>query len=235
MYELVAILENNTPMKNILIEQLQRVLPVKMALPNELKLLYQWIEENNLYVDNKEGLRCGFLFPEKELQESWNNEGREGGTIIEFFAGGVENLKYWFGGEEDENVKSRLCVFGKSGADGSECALWLSESGQIKIVHSGSGSGSILTCVLAENFTDFIRLLAIGYDEICWDLDFPYPPNEKDKDFIVKPNIKFQNWVRNTFNVEIPKTALEIVKYPATMDDETSEDEFFNWYRTYTK
>lgn len=78
-----------------------------------------------------------------------------------------------------------------------------------------------------------MRLLAIGYDEICWDENFPFPPNEHNDDFIVRPNIKFQNWVKETFNVEIPKTALEIVKYPARMDEESSEDEFFNWYQKY--
>lgn len=40
----------------------------------------------------------------------------------------------------------------------------------------GSGSGSLLSCVLADNAVDFLRLLAIGYDEICWDEDFPFLP-----------------------------------------------------------
>ncbi len=220
-------------MKNTLIEQLENVLPKKIKLPYELKLLYQWIEENNFYKDNKNGLRYGFLFSDKELQESCTENGREGGTNIEFFASGVDNLKYWFGGNDNEEIKSRLCVFGQSGYDGSEVALWLSENEEVKIVHLGSGSGSILSCVLAENFIDFIRLLAIGYDEICWAEDFSYLPNEKNKDFFVKPNVQFQNWVKQTFEVEIPKTALEIVKYPATLLDKNSKDEFFNWYQKY--
>ena len=222
-------------MDNKLIDQLKKVLPDGMALPPELILLYQWIEENKLYVDNKEGHRFGFLFSEKELKESWTENERDGGTTIEFLAGGVDNLKYWFGGEENEDVKQRLCVFAQSGAEGSECALWLSDSGQLKIVHMGSGSGSMLSCILADNFVDFLRLLAIGYDEICWDENFPYPPNKNREDFIVKPNIKFQKWVKDTFNVKIPEIALEIVKYPATMDDENSEDEFFNWYQKYIR
>lgn len=220
-------------MNNLLINQLQNVLPKGMTLPKELIQLYQWIEENNLYVDNKNGYRIGFLFPENELKESWTDNEREGGTTIEFAAGEPENLKYWFGGKENEEIKQRLCVFAQSGAEGSETAFWLSENGQLKIVHMGSGSGSILTCVLADNFLDFIRLLAIGYDEICWDEEFPFPPNENNNDFIVKPNLKFQKWVKETFNVEIPKTALEIVKFPAKMDDENSEDEFFNWYQKF--
>lgn len=220
-------------MKNKLVKQLENVLPKGMYIPKELKLLYEWIEENNLYVD-REDCRYGFLFPEKELKESWTEDGREGGTDIEFFSGGTENIKYWFGGEENEEVKSRLCVFARSGADGSECALWKTNTGEIKVVHMGSGSGSTLSCVLADNMLDFIRLLAIGYDEICWDENYGIKPQEVE-DFIVKPNLKFQNWVKQTFKVDIPEIALEIVKYPATMDDESSEDEFFNWYQKYVK
>ncbi len=219
-------------MENKLISQLESVLPKGMDIPKELKLLYQWIENNNLYVD-RDDCRYGFLFPQKELKESWTEEGREGGTNIEFFCGGTENLKYWFGGEDAE-MKSRLCTFAQSGADGSECALWKTDSGEIKVVHMGSGSGSTLSCVLGENIVDFIRLLAIGYDEICWDEYFSMQPKEV-KEFVVKPNLKFQNWVKETFKVEIPKTALEIVKYPATMDDESSKDEFFNWSAKYVK
>jgi len=222
-------------MKNKLINQLESVLPKQMIVPKELKLLYQWIEEHNLFIDNKNGDRVGFLYPEKELKESWTETGRDGGTQIEFFAGGTENLKYWFGGEYNEELKSRLCIFAQSGAEGSECALWLNDNNELKVVHMGSGSGSILSCVLADNMTDFIRLLAIGYDEICWDENFSNLPNDNDDDFIVKPNIEFQEWVKTTFDVKIPRIALEVVKHPATMDDDNSEDEFFNWYQKYVK
>jgi len=222
-------------MKNKLINQLESVLPKQMIVPRELELLYQWIEDNNLFVDNKSGDRIGFLYPEKQLKESWTETGRNGGTQIEFAARGTENLKYWFGGEDNEELKSRLCVFAQSGAEGSECALWLNDDNELKVVHMGSGSGSILSCVLADNMTDFIRLLAIGYDELCWDENFSHPPNENDDEFIVKPNSEFQEWVKTTFDVKIPEIALDVVKYPATMDDENSEDEFFNWYQKYIK
>lgn len=216
-------------MTNQLIEQLKNLMPAGMQIPKEIEMLYQYIEENGLYEDGN-SVRYGYLYPDDELKASWTENQRDGGTMIQFYTGGTENLKYWFGGEENEEINRRLCVFAQSGAEGSECAFWLTDSGELKIVHMGSGSGSTLSCVLADNAVDFLRLLAIGYDEICWDEDFPYPPNERpDADMIVKPNIKFQNWVTETFGVDIPKTALEIVKYPAQMDDECSEDEFFNW------
>ena len=47
------------------------------------------------------------------------------------------------------------------------------------------------------------------------------------------PNLEFQNWVKLTFKVGIPETADKIVKHPANMDDEKSEDRFFNWCQKY--
>ncbi|WP_295152740.1 hypothetical protein [uncultured Campylobacter sp.] len=90
----------------------------------------------------------------------------------------------------------------------------------------GSGSGSIMTCVLARNGLDFLRLLAIGYDEICWDEDFSAPPNSDD--FIVHPNVKFQQWFKDTFKTTIPQTAFELLT-SAHMDDENPSDEFLIW------
>ena len=43
---------------------------------------------------------------------------------------------------------NRVCVFARTGGDGSMAALWLEPSGTQKIVHLGSGSGSTLVCVL---------------------------------------------------------------------------------------
>lgn len=212
-----------------LIQELQKALPNSMEVPEPLILLYRWIEENNFYIDTEEA-RIGFLYPERKMKESWTDEGRDGGTNIEFASTANYDFKYWFGKENDE-AKTRLCVIAQSGGEGSECALWLDSNDDIKVVHMGSGSGSTLMCILGDPI-DFIRLLAIGYDEICWDENYPFPPSEC-LDFIVKPNVKFLNWVKETFNVSIPDTALEIVKYPSTMSDEISEDEFFNWCKKY--
>lgn len=219
---------------NRLLKQLQNVMPKGMQIPKEIQMLYQYIEDNKLYVD-RNGYRYGFLYPENKLMENWYENERSGGTRITFYPGGTENLKYWFGCGENEELKQRLCVFAQTGDEGSESAFWLTDEGELKIIHMGSGSGSMLSCVLADNALDFLRLLAIGYDEICWDEDFPYPPNENPNgDMIVKPNTEFQNWVTQSFGVDIPRTALEIVKFPACMDDESSEDEFFNWIQKFT-
>ena len=216
---------------NILLQQLENALPKGMQIPEELRKLYQWIEDNGYYSEN-EGIRYGYLYPQDKLRESWKEEEREGGTDIAFSVlkniDREEVLENCYKKHKDE-VKRRLLVFAQSGADGSECALWLDDEGRTQIVHIGSGSGSVMTCILVKNALDFLRLLAIGYDEICWDEDYPLPPNSNKDNTFVYPNTQYQEWVQNTFHTTIPKIGLEVVT-PHSMDDEATDDPFLNWF-----
>lgn len=206
--------------------QIEQTLLPGMYIPKPIKLLFEWIEAHSLYVDTKNG-RLGFLFPEEDMKTSRTKVQRNGGTDISFASEGNVNMKYWFG-HENPSILNRICVFAKTGSEGSMAAFWLDDNGNQNIVHMGSGSGSSLVCVLAENSIDFLRLIAIGYEEICWSDHFQFPPNH-NSDFFVYPNTGFQNWVKATFNVSIPHTASEIVKYPCSMDDENPADKFAKW------
>ena len=224
-------------MENLLLKQLREALPQGMRLPSELEVLYAWIEANGFY-DDVGGRRRGYLYPQDRLQQSWSDDEREGGTDIVFFTDEPKNrdeeLRYWFYGEDRElaaEIKRRLCVFAGSGSEGSMCALWMDDAGETKIVHMGSGSGSTMTCVLTRNGLDFLRLLAIGYDEICWSEAFSSPPNSDEDELFVHPNEPFKQWVRERFKTTIPQTALEIAT-PADMDDDEPRDEFLIWIRS---
>ena len=216
---------------NILLQQLENALPKGMQIPEELRQLYQWIEDNGYYSEN-EGIRYGYLYPQDKLRESWKEEEREGGTDIAFSVlkniDREEVLENYYKKHKDE-VRRRLLVFAQSGADGSECALWLDDEGHTQIVHIGSGSGSMMTCILVKNALDFLRLLAIGYDEICWDEDYPFPPNSNKDNTFVHPNTQYQEWVQNTFHTTIPKIGLEVVT-PHNMNDEPITDPFLKWF-----
>jgi hypothetical protein len=196
-----------------------------MVVPEPLEQLFQWIEERGLYLDRPKG-RIGFLFPEEEMKAGWTDSGRPGGTNIDFYAEGDANLRHWFNKDSDE-ITSRLCVFCRTGGDGSTGAFWLDDQGQQRIVHLGSGSGSIMVCVLADDPVDFLRLLAIGYDEVCWG-GFDGPPNPGEE-FTVAPNDTFRDWVRTTFGVTIPAHGSEIVKHEADMGDAGTADPFCRW------
>ena len=218
-------------MSNILLQQLENALPEGMQIPEELRKLYQWIEDNGYYMDAK-GVRYGWLFPEDKIKESWTDNERIGGTMITFnvdeesYRNELLEIQYK---EHLDEVKRRLLVFARSGADGSECALWLDDEGRTQIVHIGSGSGSMMTCILVKNALDFLRLLAIGYDEICWDEDYPFPPNSNKDNTFVHPNTQYQEWVQNTFHTTIPKIGLEVVT-PHNMNDEPITDPFLKWF-----
>ena len=218
-------------MKNILLQQLENALPEGMQIPEELRKLYQWIEDNGYYMDAK-GVRYGWLFPEDKIKESWTDNERIGGTMITFnvdeesYRNELLEIQYK---EHLDEVKRRLLVFARSGADGSECALWLDDEGHTQIVHIGSGSGSMMTCILVKNALDFLRLLAIGYDEICWDEDYPLPPNSNKDNTFVHPNTQYQEWIQNTFHTTIPKIGLEVVT-PHNMNDEPITDPFLKWF-----
>ena len=221
---------------NILLQQLENALPKGMQIPEELRQLYQWIEDNGYYSEN-EGIRYGYLYPQDKLRESWKEEEREGGTDIAFSVlkniDREEVLENYYKKHKDE-VRRRLLVFAQSGADGSECALWLDDEGHTQIVHIGSGSGSMMTCILVKNALDFLRLLAIGYDEICWDEDYPLLPNSNKDNTFVHPNTQYQEWVQNTFHTTIPKIGLEVVT-PHNMNDEPITDPFLKWFLEVTE
>ena len=178
-------------MSNILLQQLENALPEGMQIPEELRKLYEWIEDNGYYTDS-DGVRYGYLYPEDKLRESWTDDERKGGTIIIFSMEPNpmrdETLECYFGNDSEE-ISRRLLVFCRTGADGSMGGLWVDDEGITRIVHLGSGSGSQMLCTLASNGLDFLRLLAIGYDEICWDDILSLPPNSNKEELQVEPNL----------------------------------------------
>jgi hypothetical protein len=211
-----------------LASQVKATLPSGMQLPHALEEVFAWIETEGTFIDRPTGERVGFLFPDAELKRSWTDTERQGGTVIEFSAQGNKHLRHWFGHERPA-VLSRLSVFARTGAEGSMAALWLSPDGEQKIVHLGSGSGSLMVCILAHDPIDFIRLLAIGYDEICWGQEFHSPPNADPSGLFIHPNTKFREWVEQTFQTVIPETGLEIVTHPDDMGAPESPDQFNRW------
>jgi len=144
-------------------------------------------------------------------------------------------------GDESPELAERMAAFIRTGGDGSYAGLWKDDSGRVSIVHQGSGSGSTLLCEMTDNPIDFLRLLAIGYEELCWEEVFDLTPDEAyrrgwsedEQDIPAGPArpVRFQRWVAESFGVAIPRTASEIVQSTAGMDDADSDDPFWNWIR----
>lgn len=86
----------------ILYEQLEKVLPPGMIIPEPLELLYKWIEDNETFIDREDGIRFGFLFSEEVFKKTRTETERSGGTNIEIVACGNSGLEHWFGHSREE-------------------------------------------------------------------------------------------------------------------------------------
>lgn len=142
-------------------------------------------------------------------------------------------------GEDDPSICERFAPFLRTGGDGSYGALWRDDAGKTKFVHHGSGSGSTMLCTLADDPVDFLRLLAIGYDELCWPDTFQKTPEEISAGYAAeddqhppfRPRHRMRAWVEATFGVRVPSTASAIVSSIADMDQDESDDPFWKWIR----
>ena len=122
-----------------------------------------------------------------------------------------DTMFYWFGFRD---VETKLGQFG-AGPDGSLYCFWDNGMGNYPIVHMGSEGNELK--ILASNFVDFLRLLAIGYDEIGFD-DLSKPPVEDCS------NVTFQNWVTEEFGVSIPSVG-SVITEPA----QSANPDFEKW------
>ena len=95
--------------------QLCEALPQGMHVPSELEAFYMWIEAKGFY-DDIYGRRCGYLYPQDQLRQSWSDGKRVGDTEIVFFTDELKNrdktLRYWFCGKDQA---ATLCI----------CAQWI--------------------------------------------------------------------------------------------------------------
>ena len=200
-----------------------------MELPEPIRQLYAWVAEHG-EIEGRGDELVGRLYTQRAMEKATTATHRSFGTNIQFITRRPSYFQSWFG-RSDPEIKNRLCIFARTGADGSHAALWLDPNGAVKVVHLGSGSGSTLVCTLGAEPVDFLRLLAIGYDELCWDEAYAKPPTKKASEgaLVVKPHTQFQDWVRATFNVAIPRTGSQVVKYPSQMDDQAPKDPFARW------
>jgi len=207
--------------------QISQTLPSGLRLPDPIHRLFSWIEDCGHFFDER-GRRIGSLFDEGRLRAERTETERPGGTWIRFFAEDADDLEDWFGNDDPE-IPARLAVFAQTGWDGSRAAFWLDDQGKQRIVHLSSGGG--LVCALGKHAVDFLRLLAIGYDEICWGEHFDSAPNAdpSSSEMLIHPNLEYRQWVETTFSVDIPKVGVEIVRHPARAGDVDSPDPFCRW------
>lgn len=205
-------------------EEMRGRLPGGMTLPEAIAALFDWIEGRGLLQASERvaGDRFGTLQP---LEEPYR------GAIVLFRvetqAEARDYAQAWFG---DPELAARLVPFAKTSGDGGYAAFWLDDEGRQHIVHLGSEGEGL--CILGSDPVEFLRLLAIGYSELCVGLTGPdEPPRDAPEYGTLVANPPFQDWVRTTFQVSIPATAGAIVGTPADSLASASDDPFWNWVR----
>ncbi|MDQ8731068.1 hypothetical protein [Bradyrhizobium sp. LHD-71] len=197
-------------------------MPAAMPLPDEFRELFGWMEANGLFTpsDAYPGDMLGLLGTNDDLQS-------DRVTAIFFRVATPEqahgNGHDWFG-DVVPNIEDRLVLFARTGGDGSHAAFWLDDQGGRQIVHLGSEG---LVCLLGHTPLDFLRLMAIGYEEISGDCaGMPHkPPREGGR------NAAYRAWLTGRYGVTIPETATEILDEIPEPFAETSNDPFWRWVK----
>ncbi|WP_017602363.1 hypothetical protein [Nocardiopsis lucentensis] len=161
-------------------EMLTPGLPAGITLPEPLTRAWAWMEARGFGFTNEHGY---FLTPYPG--------DRQLGVVFT----PAESLTGWF--EPGEPGHDDLVPLGQIAGDGSLCALW-NDSGTVRFVALGSDGAAFL---LADSAVDFLRLIAIGYDEIPYPEYLAEPPEDEDT---VEAHAPFRTWVEAEFGVEVP-------------------------------
>lgn len=207
-------------------KQMLESFPSSMAVPDALIQFFHWLERRRL--DSRGGHDGNYVYATIDAEPF--------SSCIEITPVNPARVVAWTRSGPSLAAEIRLAPFCRTGGDGSYAALWIDDAGAPHIVHLGSGSGSTMIGVLADDAVDFLRLLAVGYEELCWPDDFNSTPKEiydaqGDPMEPFHEPVNFQRWVSATFGVTIPSTASEIVDKIADMDAEKSDDPFWQWIR----
>ena len=189
-------------------------MPTGMAVPDEFAALFRWMEETGCVSRSRSGAPFAVLDP-SEL-------GATGGSSVMFYQPAYD--PYWTNCWDPMSA-ARLASFARTGGDGSMAAFWADGTGAQRIVHLGSGSGSTMVGVMVPSPLDFLRLLAIGYPELCWPEDHADPPEEPTDVAALR------TWLTTTYDTTIPATAAEIV-LPMSELGAAGPDPFTQWLAT---
>lgn len=84
--------------------------------------------------------------------------------------------------------------------------------------------------MLGQSPLDFLRLLAIGHNELGTGLADPHTPPRDEPDYDQHPeNPPFRDWLTTTYSVSIPATVAEIVPNPPDTFATESDDPFWQF------
>ena len=207
-------------------QAVQASFPAGITLPPPLAEALDWLDEHGHVLQTRTGPVATLLSP----AEREGSVGA-GGAAFHPVPG---DFGHWWLASDDPRVTGRLAAFVATGADGSEAGIWVDDAGRQQFVHLGSGSGSIWSGVVTADPVDFLRLLAIGYDELCWPEHHEvgpaqaYAAEDGPAGGWAAP-AAFRTWLTGRFGVTVPATAREVVPVPDDRDGNRADDPFGAW------
>ncbi|WP_158996611.1 hypothetical protein [Pigmentibacter ruber] len=208
------------------LEEMKESFPKSIPMPPEIEAMFLWLEQN------------GFVHKYTHTDERFANLYQEhlidhGGAFAQFIFAEIDSNKYYTG-SDDPFINNRLALFVRVDKCGDRAGIWLDDDGNLNYVfvpsHGEPG------CFLTDNTIDFIRLLAIGYENLALD-NYDLTAKEEYKNYLGNDNdeplplepIEFREWVDQTFSVKVPKYGNEIVKIQPSKVEENSPDPFLLW------
>lgn len=206
------------------LSQVESSLPQGMALPPEFRTAISWMEANGcVHKYRSTDGRYASVYPHQQ-----------GLTHIYFKPVDPGHADAW--GGISKEASTRLAPILRTGGDGTYIALWRDDRDVLQSVYLGSGSGSTLMCLAARSPLDVLRLMAIGYEELCWPETLAQTPAQiaaaSDYSDGAPPVPEaFRAFVTSTFATAIPRTASEIAPAVAEMGDAQSGDPFWRWMK----
>ena len=203
--------------------EIARSLAPGLSLPHEFVAAFDWMESVGA-VGRMYGQPFGMTDP-----EDLNRSGR---CLMYFHPADSRVVRAWTGSNASD--LARLAPIARTGGDGSMAGLWRDDDGLTRIVHLGSGTGSVSVGTFTRSPLDFLRLLAVGYEELCWPDSYEMLPIEACFDrSTYRPPTRFRSWLTSTYSVTIPSTAAPLV-LPMANIGEPSDDPFCRWLTALT-
>lgn len=211
------------------VDKLIASFPQEMVIPDALITWFRWLDEMGLYRNfDGEGYAHALIDPACER------------SCLGVEPVDTDLARLWTQTDPDPMAHLRLAPFFRLGGDGTYAALWRDDEGMSQIVVLGSGSGSTLCGVLTRDAVDFLRLIAIGYDELSFPEVFDRTPQEMfaemeeelgedETELPPAQPLVLRAWVELTFGVIVPERASDIVGEVADMDAIHSNDPFWQW------
>lgn len=199
-------------------------------MPEEFLTLADWMEKQKYYEAYERGesgksVITGSIV-EPEAQDDYD-------IAHVYLTAGDNNTLNWTGSD-------RLYPLGGTGADGSYFHLWIDDDGKQQVVHTGSGSGSLLMATFPSALS-VLRLFAVGYPEPCMQEDWANPPEDqyefdREEKKISKSSLRpYRKWLRRTWGQKTPRNGIDALNLTAEEgqlwidNDGPPDDPFGRW------